>query len=334
VRKKRILFSTYYGNGDIANFNCAHGPFSQLLDHVEIVTPLALQLSGEQMLKSCWWSEFRHWLGIDAAFVHRPYGWYGQQVIAAAKTHGVPIWVHHDDDLLAIPETSPYYEAYVLQDQAYPSVEMSYEEADIISCQSTLMHKMLVHKYAREDAHHIPIALDDRLLHLKRPWTNNNKVCWRGSDSHKQDLLSHKKELQAIFDNNEEMEFNFFILNPRELGFKVKNLVMHEGLPMFSFYRRITEINAAYAIVLLEDNHFNRVKSHLAWLDHTLAGSLVFGPVEFPEFQRPGIDDLKVLDGAPITFLHKNHDASWTEIQQKYTNSVTNLKRLEIIKSL
>ena len=333
MRKKRILFSTYYGANDIANFNCAHGPFSQMED-VEIVVPTALEFDPQTLLNSRWWTNFRWWLGVDVCFVHRPYGFYGQQILAACKSHGIPTWVHHDDDLLAIPQTNPYYEGYVLQDREHPSIEESYKQANILTCQSVLMQKMLKEKYERPDTVLIPIALDNRLLHLKKHWSNNNRICWRGSDSHRHDLLSFKVELQEVFDKYQDREFHFFILNPRELGFKVKNLVMHEGLPMFEFYRRICKINASYAMVLLEDNHFNRVKSHLAWLDHTLAGSVVLGP-DFPEFQRPGIsNNLRCEYGYLDCDSSKYNEESWKEIQSKYVNSVTNEIRRNILNAL
>lgn len=199
------------------------------------------------------------------------------------------------------------------------------------------MHEMLKEKYGREDVILIPIALDDRLIHLKKPWTDNNRICWRGSDSHKQDLLSFKTELQQIFDKYSEKEFHFTILNPRELGFKVKNLVVHEPVGMFEFYKRLTEINAAYHIVLLEDNSFNRVKSHLAWLDATLAGSNVIVP-DYQEFQRNGCFKIKernlsfALDAAmgPIN----GNLLAWEEITNKYINSVTNKTRRQIINNL
>lgn len=82
---KRILFSTYYGENDIANFNCAHGPFSMMRDEVEIVVPPALEFDGQTAIQSKWWLNFRWWVGIDAVFCHRPFGWYGQQIIQAAK---------------------------------------------------------------------------------------------------------------------------------------------------------------------------------------------------------------------------------------------------------
>lgn len=332
MRKKRILFASYYGPGDIASFNCAHGPFSMLRDEVEIVVPTALEFDPETAIKSQWWTNFRWWLGIDVCFLHRPYGGYGREIIKACKSYGIPLWVHHDDDLLAIPETNPYY-GTVLEDRKNPSVEDSYREADILTCQSILMHKMLKETFNRNDAILIPIALDDRLIHLKKTWTDNNRICWRGSDSHRRDLLSFKTELQEIFDKYQNKEFHFTILNPRELGFKVKNLVVHPPMGFFDFYKNLCEINASHHVVFLEDNPFNRVKSHLAWLDSTLAGSAVFAP-NYQEFFRDGC-----CSWGPDRFdmfmndSHHEHNnyLSWEQIKSKYLNSITNKTRLEIL---
>ena len=337
MKKKRVLFASYYGTGDIASFNCAHGPFSMLRDEVEIIVPTALEFDPQTATQSQWWRNFRWWLGIDVCYLHRPSGAYGKAIIETCKEYDIPLWVHHDDDLLAIPTTNPYY-ATVTHDKEYPSVELSYKEADILTCQSVLMHQMLKEKYGREDSILIPISLDDRLLHLKRPWTDNNRICWRGSDSHRHDLLSFKLELQEIFDKYAEKEFHFTILNPRELGFRVKNLVVHPAMSFFKYYKNLCEINASHHIVLLEDTPFNRVKSHLAWLDATLAGSVVIAP-DYPEFQRDGCNtyvknDLVGRCDRGFTDTAQQHDFSWKEIELKYLNSVTNKQRLSILNNL
>lgn len=304
-----------------------------LRDEVEIVVPTALEFDPQTATQSQWWKNFRWWLGIDVCYLHRPSGSYGKAIIDACKEFNIPLWVHHDDDLLAIPETNPYYNL-VIHERDNPSVELSYREADILTCQSVLMQKMLKEKYQRDDTILIPISLDDRLLKYKRPWTDNNRICWRGSDSHRRDLLSFKDELQEIFDKYKDKEFHFTILNPREMGFKVKNLVVHPPMGFFDFYKNLCKVNASHHIVLLEDNHFNRVKSHLAWLDATLAGSVVFGPRDFLEFRRPGLSDRRLIFSDDINALSHGNEMAWKEIKSKYLNSITNKTRLEILNNL
>ena len=335
---KRVLLASNYAHNDVSSLLRSHGPFSLMRDEVEVVVPF--KEDGKDYLESRWWTNFRNWLHVDCCFLHRPFGFYGQQIIESAKTHGVPLWVDHDDDLLSIPETNPCY-GIVKLDKENPSIEMSYVEADIITCQSTLMHTELRMKYDRGDAIHIPITLDDRLVRFKRIFNVNKKVMWRGSPTHANDLLHYRVELQKLFDKHQDIDFCFFGMDPRELGF-VGNFIVYKEFPMFRYYDLITCLNSMIHIVPLEPSKFNRVKSHLSWLDGTLSGSITVAP-DFPEFKRPGI-----FPGVDQTFfcnkvsglLEATHDLSgynklsWECILDNYLTSKWNKVRSEIVRNL
>lgn len=287
-----------------------------------------------------WISDFRYWMGIDVCFLHRPFSGYGYKVIEQAKTHRVPLWVDHDDDILAIPTNSPHYQMVEL-DKKFGTVELSYKEADILTCSSEIMHAELKAKYKRYDAVLIPTGLDDRLLQFKRPFTKNNKIAWRGSPSHLSDLISYKDEINEIVGQYPEREWHFFGIDPRQIGIEPKRLVVWPQMNIFEYYNILTEVNASVHFVVLEDNKFNRVKSNLSWLDATLAGSVCILP-DFEENIRPGTayylkDRFEgvfrfALDDNP--FIEDMNGISWQYIQENLIQSKLNKIRSEILNNL
>lgn len=330
--KKRILLASIYApTNDMTAFLRAHGPFSLMRDEVEII---------EAPQNNEWMDNFKYWVGIDVCFLHRPFGGYGLKVIEAAKSHGVPLWVDHDDDILSIPTNSPHYEM-VLIDKKYPSVELSYKESDILTCSGKIMHEELKSKYGRTDTVLIPTGLDDRLLKFKKPFNGNKKISWRGSESHKNDLIAYRNEIRTVVERYGDHEWNFFGVDPFELDIRPKKCIAWPQMTIFKFYEMLSMVNSSVHFVVLEDIKFNRVKSNLAWLDATLCGSICIMP-DFEENKIPGIIHYRsghefetsfglIYEKGFDEYMHKN---SWDYIQDNLLQSKLNEKRKEIIRNL
>lgn len=326
---KRILLASNYSNNDMTAFLRSYGPFTLMRDDVEIV-PVPNN--------SDWITDFRYWVGIDICFLHRPFAGYGRKVIEQCKTHRVPLWVDHDDDLLAIPENSPHH-GITLLDRQFGTVELSYKEADILTCSSEIMHAELKAKYKRDDAILIPTGLDDRLLQFKKQFTKNNKIAWRGSPSHLADLRAFKEEINEVVGKYPDKEWHFFGIDPRQVGINPKQLIVWPQMNIFEFYNIITEVNASVQFVVLEDNKFNRVKSNLSWLDATLAGSACLAP-DFEDNRRPGIGTYNpsffaasFSNAVDSEARELCNAASWEYIKDNLIQSVLNKKRYEIIRN-
>lgn len=320
----------------MTSFLRAWGPFSLMKQEVEIVE--APYFEG-------WWTNFRYWIGIDVCFLHRPYGHYGACIIEAAKLHGVPLWVDHDDDLLNIPENNPHREVHVTRESICPSIEMSYREADILTCSGKVMHDELRTLYKREDAILITTGLDDRLVRFKKPFSTNRRVGWRGSESHSSDLSAYREPIKSVMDENKDKEWHFFGIDPVELDLVPEGVTpeWYPQLNIFEFYKEFTETNCQFHFVVLEDNHFNRVKSNISWMDATLAGSIVLGPA-FEEWSY--IETCRYFDGYPFNQsfidmtsiceikLEKIHNGCWEYIMDVLLQSKLNEKRYEILRNL
>ncbi len=345
--KKRILFATNYSGNDTTSYLRAWGPFTLMRSEVEIVQPMMPQ-AGES-LKYGWWSNWQNWFNnIDVCFMHRPFGKIAAHIMSQCKMHGIPLWVDHDDDLLNIPEQNPHAKYHNDAEKEFPSIEMSYKYADILTCSGVEMHKQLKEKYGRKDAILITSGLDDRLLRFKRKFSGNKRVAWRGSESHLSDLEHFGRSIPDIVQKNPDRQFYFWGINPEKIWPELKELpperwAYEDQLNFVDYISSITKANASVHYVPLEDNSFNRVKSNLSWLDCTLSGSVCVGP-DYPEFNRPGIekykgvsDFKKVLQGTmdrDVRELEKMHDLSWEYICDNLLQSRLNKQRRVILKNL
>jgi hypothetical protein len=349
MRKKRILFATNYSANDTTSFLRAWGPFTLMRDEVEIIEPI-IPKEGEN-IKYGWWSNWRNWFNnIDVCFMHRPFGMLAAHIMSQCQMHGIPLWVDHDDDLLAIPDQNPHAKVHQDAEKQFPSIEMSYKHADILTCSGQAMHKQLREKYGRGDAILITTGLDDRLLRLKQPFGKNRKISWRGSQSHKSDLRFYERPIKNMVAKNATRDFFFWGIDPEELWPEFKNYPnwkFEVQLNLLDFLNSMAKVNAQIHFVPLEDNHFNRVKSNLSWLDSTLAGSACVAP-NYLEFQRPGVIQYNAGENQVENFektlntvmdldpeiLKQKHDESWEYIQENLMQSKLNQKRREILRNL
>lgn len=338
--KKRVLFATNYLANDTTSWLRAYGPMSLMRDRVEIVEP---KIDIKQTASTGWWVNWPNWVGIDVCLMHRPFGPIAYAIMQNCKLHGVPLWVDHDDDLLAIPDQNPYARIHKDGEQKQASVEWSYKNADILTCSGEAMLHDLKTKYGRDDAIHITTGFDPRLARFKKPFTGNRKMGWRGSGSHKSDLEHFRPQLEHCMQDYADIEWYFWGIDPRDI---FKSDIEGEFSPQrnfFDFIQNMTEANCSRHFVALEDNKFNRVKSNLSWLDATLAGSAVLAPM-FPEFLLPGIYNydgkinfikkFREFMEIPNDDLKQMHDRSWEYIQDVLDQRKLNEKRWEILRNL
>lgn len=335
---KRILMGTKCAN-DATSFLRAWGAFTTPEMKREGVIPVR-QPEGER-----WVYDWTYYFECDAVYLHRPSSAMDFHLLERSKLLGIPVWVDLDDDLENITSDNPVFSAYS-SDDCRKIIAHCIREADVLSVGGEVHRDRIVREYQRE-CHLIPNALDDRLLGLKKDFSFNKKVSWRGSESHRTDLLYHCDEIKRIIDKYEDYDFAFFALNPYWLSFdrQRRNVSWVSPLNLFEFYNALTARNASFHFHPLMDTVFNRVKSNLGWSDATLAGSVYLAP-DVEENDRPGIwqyrvqnqDDFysqfrSMLECDEAT-LRKMHTDSWTWICDNILMSQVNQKRLEIIRNL
>jgi hypothetical protein len=324
---KKILLATQNQN-DMTSFLRTWGVFTHptLRDKV-----MPLRYPKDMM----WVNDWTYFLEVDCVYMHRPGGTpaYDFRVIDRCKQWNIPLWVDLDDDLENITPDNPVYTHYNTP-EAKQVIQLAIREATVLSCGGERHYKRL--REIRPDVVLIPNAIDDRLLHLKKPFKLSRKVAWRGSESHRSDLIYFASEMQNVIDGRAEV--TFFGLNPYHLK---RNFKWTPPLNLMEYYIALTHYNACFHLVPLQDTEFNRVKSNLCWSDATLAGSVVMGP-NFEEYRRPGVftydhDFERVYQNMVSSSdrdLESCHNMSWDWIRDNILVSKVNQKRLEIIRNV
>lgn len=338
MKKIKILLATENQN-DITAWLRSTGPFTlgDLANRVELVRcPTGL----------AWTYDWSYFLGIDVVYFHRACQPRDTQIIERAKAMGCKVWVDHDDDLEVVTADNPMYQLFSAP-QNKEAIRHSILEADILTVGGTRHRERLMNEYGVKPIR-LYNAIDDRLLSLKKPWKDNGHIAWRGSLSHTSDLFYFREEIGKVLETHKlEFQTRFFGMCPYWYYWKKPNAWTFKfdwtfGVNLIEYYAMLTEFNASFHFVPLIDTEFNRVKSNLAFLDATLAGSIVLGP-NFEEFRTPGcklydendfvreFDNLLGLDQKQC----ENHlDAAWTWIMEAQVLSKVNEERMRILESL
>lgn len=333
--KKKILLASKCQN-DTTSFLRAMGAFSHstLRQHVEIM---------REPREQSWVFDWSYYWEADLIYLHRPSNLHDRQIIDQAKQMGVPIWVDLDDDLENVTPDNPCFDVYNTEDSK-ATIKFACAEADVLSCGGEI-HAEKLRKELKREVHLIPNALDDRLLSLKKNFSMNRKLAWRGSESHRIDLLFYQQAIEKILDRC-NLEGRFFGWNPYFLDWTGERKIQWLGTKnLFDFYIALTSTNASFHMHPMVDTWFNRVKSNLCYTDATLAGSVICAP-NFPEYKRPGVynfaandpasflDVMQVMVDSGEELLRKRHNLAWEWIRDNILMSRVNLIRLQILKNI
>lgn len=333
--KKKILLASKCQN-DTTSFLRAMGAFSHptLKPHVEIM---------REPKDQTWVFDWSYYWEADLIYLHRPSNMHDRQIIDQAKQMGVPVWVDLDDDLENVTPDNPVYDVYK-PESSKEIIRFACTEADVLSCGGEVHAEKLRKELGRE-VHLIPNALDDRLLNLKKPFSMNRKLSWRGSESHRIDLLYYQEPIGKILDRY-KLDARFFGWNPYFLDWdETRKIQWTATTNLFDFYIALTSTNASFHMHPMVDTWFNRVKSNLCFTDATLAGSVICAP-NFPEYGRPGIIHFEANDKADFYRamelmvnlsegeLTHCHNVAWEWIKDNILMSRVNLIRLNILNNL
>lgn len=289
--------------------------------------------------------ELTHWtwfLNYDIAQVNRPHRPVDVIFVEHCKKFGLPVWLDYDDDLLNITPDNPVFETF-RGSQARECIQKVIQLADVISTSSLKLQRDLSRMNPHAKVWHIPNGIDDRLLRYRKPFGKRNRAAWRGSPSHLLDLFEFSQGITSGLRKMRQGECLFFGINPymveRPEGIEFQ---YHPGVNLIDFIQGLTDWNAAYQFVPLKNTLFNQAKSHLAWLDATLAGSVCLCPdgEEWPKegpfsykYGNTGDFDFRFrqMVGLSDSELQGYWELSWENIEKNYLLSHLNKSRLAII---
>jgi hypothetical protein len=214
--------------------------------------------------------------------------------------------------------------------------------ASVISTSSIVQKRWFEEKMNLRNVVLIPNALDDRFLPHAKPFKMSKRIAWRGNESHINDLITYKDELRALLEKTPNHDWVFFGLNPHFLKTENKNYRWTKPAPLIDFVIEFCKFNPSFVFVPLADTFFNRVKSHLAFFDATLAGAVALGP-NFEEWENIGTfkyqpqffrQAFETMIGETENHLQKIHKLNFEFVKDNLLLSKVNKLRIELIENL
>lgn len=327
---KKVLLATKNQN-DMTSFLRAWGAFTRP-ELKEVCTPIRYPIMPG------WENDWTYYREVDVVYLHRPSEPQDLQVLSQCRLMGIPVWVDLDDDLEAITPDNPVFSHYAAPERK-EIIRTAIEQADILSVGGKVHAERIKKDFSRK-VHLIPNMVDDFLFSLGATKPSNHKrISWRGSESHRVDLIDHRDQIEKLIEDYPDWEFRFFGLNPYHLRTQRYSWTPPKNL--FQFYHSMIEFNASIQMIPMRDTVFNRVKSNLAWSDATLSGAVGIAPDKLPEYDREGV--WHYCDGFIETIesairLNKKREEYWHRsrkwISENILASQVNLYRREILKNL
>jgi len=250
----------------------------------------------------------------DILFLMRPVENNYIESLELAQSYGVPVWVDFDDILHEIPRDNPSYDHFTHKHRR-ENIIKCLQRADIVTF-STVELKKYYEKVC-PDSIVIENAFNDYNYSLAEDHNAESQIIsWRGSDTHRKDLLSAKESMVSVSNEFRDWLWFFIGCTPWYITEELQNARIQEQIEIIRYNRLLINLKAAIHIVPLVDSIFNRGKSNIAWLEATSAGSACLCPemIKSKSFRRESFQQSKKY------------------IQENLLLSDVNKKRLKIIK--
>lgn len=271
----------------------------------------------------------------DVIIISRPASEAQLNIIKLAKDLNKKVVGDYDDAVLSLPETNPLYSNFE-KDKKYSMKCLSLLDEVWVATEGIKNSFRLYNK----NIHVVPNSHNDTVFPIdkKIPFGVKKRIMWRGGHSHIGDIYQPGTTEWIVKMVNSNKKWNFYWLGQKfewiEYRVKHKNFYYNPGGSTVQFYKMMCEINPQAFFYPLTDNIFNRGKSNCSWLESCYAGAAYFGKTEFPEFDKPGIFPLGMLQQALSKKgnggdLRIANNISWEYICDNLLLSKVNELRLE-----
>lgn len=282
-------------------------------------------------------------LGADIFYMERPQHHSDLQGLHLAKDFNLKIWIDYDDNLHEIPHYNPSYKMY-----KEPGIMQRIEEALSLADIVTVSTPALYEHYSNysKNVHIIENAHNDYQYPFFKKEVSSGSINWRGSATHRQDLLSVAKDLWSFSEKYKETAWTFIGNDVWYITDRLqnqKNCFVISECDIIDYFKFINELKSSIQIVPLVKNIFNEGKSNIGWIEGTFAGSCTIAP-DLPEFRKPGVVNYLYKEDSMFYYLdktmkskdfrQKNYNQSFDYIQENLLLSKINKKRIEIIEKI
>lgn len=319
---KKILFLNYDKQDSCAYYRSAG-----------IAKDLAKQAGVEITILDLEESDIGSLRGIDIIMIQRPCTANALAICRFAKYVGITVWVDEDDNLLSVPSHHINYTIYAGSErQGY--VRGCVELADVV----TVTNKALQDVYSPYNKN--TIIVPNALMSDKprRKANDANVIAWRGGDSHRLDIMSVSKEINAATLRFRDWKFAYMGNKPVFLP-KFPNVEHILPMNVLEYMDYLYNFAPKIMQVPLVDDAFNRGKSEICAIESTHCGSACIVPYwwKIPSINYKTPEDYAAALHSMLSGeidLQEVNDMQWEYIQDIYLLENINKIRVEILRNL
>lgn len=279
---------------------------------------------------------------IDILYLERPVLPSFIEGMKMAKSFNIPVWIDFDDDLFTVPKYNPAHSFYSKQ-ETLDCIMTACRMADVITVTSPKLQK--VYSKYNKNVIVIPNAWNDINFPFDMNAFSNKKIVnWRGSATHRNDLLEYKDSILKAVNLKKDWQWSWIGKEHWMISDFIddKQKITLDEMDIIQFFNVMKQLNPAIQIVPLKINEFNEAKSNIAWLEASYAGAVTIAP-PMEQWDRPGIIRYQDMDHiydeiADTMGNDKKRKAMWKDsiefIESELSLSKVNQKRIDIIESL
>jgi hypothetical protein len=282
----KIKVLTYYANEhDATSFHRGHGVMSELYRHNYSYVNGEYDYDIQKESKLSWIRA----KGYDLVFFQRPFYDAHVELLEHAKILNKKIWIDYDDIMFNLPSHSAVLK-HLPRSKIEKNVKICCQIADKITV-STEQLKIHMINYLGKDYENkfvvIPNALDDYMFQENKYVEQRCPIIvWRGSDTHKHDLMRYEDDICKIIKEYEKYFFIFVGYNPTFITSNFpKRTKFQPSLDISGYYHYIKMIKPKMFLVPLEDTIFNHCKSDIVSMEAAYSGAPCITP-NFGQFQE------------------------------------------------
>lgn len=228
------------------------------------------------------------WLTIadaDIVYFERPFSQNFVEGAQIVKACNKILWVDLDDDLWEVPKYNPAHKFYSdKKNQRFCELVLSM--SDLVTTTTPKLAEVVAKFANRVEV--IPNGFNDYLFKMEKDASSFPVITWRGSNTHRGDLLQYGASIRKIAEKFPEWSWRFIGGEPWYIVEAIANSLSFPEMDIIDYFKFMRESKPSIHIVPLVFNPFNVSKSNISYIEGTYAGAAVLAP-DMPEWRRPGV---------------------------------------------
>ena len=186
---------------------------------------------------------------------------------AFRRLFNVPVMMEIDDYVLNVPEYNTAFNSYKIDSERIKNNLIQMKEATGVIVSTPYLKKQYL-EY-NKNIHVVPNGIDFKDWRYERPRSHKKiRIGWMGSSAHTEDLESIRKPLEKILELP-NVEFICIGGVPNFLKNHSKIKYYTKWATIDTYPQWIASLDFDIGLFPLIDNHFNRAKSNLRWLEYS-----------------------------------------------------------------